>query len=248
MVMTLMKMVPPLLDTSAAVATVTSQVTEAAASGQLEAAVSESAEEVAQEYGDAALLDTVANVTVDPTRIEMTDYSPTASPTVIAGVSSGNEAASVPIVAMAAAGGAILLLAGLSWLFYHHHANETMNRSHHKTLSSVSSPSGDSDDDIESRFHDFSKGSPVKQKAPGSVSSASGRVVGKGKTSQVSPSHTTTSGRFTTSSNGKVIKIVVLSDDDVGEVEKQDEKDKVKISSPRDTHSSTSEASEYFAA
>ena len=66
----------------------------------------------------------------------------------------------------------------------------------------------------------------------GGVSSVSGRVVGKGKTSQVSPSHTTTSGRFTTSSNGKVIKIVVLSDDDVGEVEKQDEKDKVKISSP----------------
>lgn len=185
-----------LLDTSAAVASVTSQVNEAAASGELEAAMTESVEDVAQEYGDSTLVGAVANVTVDPTRIEMTDFSPTPAPTAIDLVSSSGEGEALPIVAIAATGGAALLLGALAYLFYNYRENEAIKRSRRKTLNSVSSVSGDGsdhtrEDDIESRFHDFSRVSPAKVRSPGSArSSGSGSPLSFKSIMQYPPSPT----------------------------------------------------------
>ncbi len=115
-------------DAEVAMNAVTETISSAASSGDLATAVTDSAQEVAEEVGDTELAATVSAVEVDSDAISYTNMSPTAQPTELPAASSSKSNVSPAVIFSVFAVAGILLLAAAGGFYWRHRSNEYMKK------------------------------------------------------------------------------------------------------------------------
>jgi hypothetical protein len=148
------------VDTSSAVEAVSEQVTEAASSGELDTAMTESISEVADEEGDTSIVSAAASMSVDPDKVEAANLSPTPFPTTISVSSGTDDTETMPVTVIASAVAGVMFLAGLAWLIHNHRVNAEMRRAK-KCVSVDTTADGSNNSDLESNnFHNLGSSRP----------------------------------------------------------------------------------------